>query len=189
MADVKFTYRGYEIHFSMNSEEWYCNEIEMLSKTHRDGTVSSSYLSSPKLPEVKAGIDKFLTEMRKAAGVEAFIISGATSKPEKRNCMVVEYHGTKRNYADKKPEHKASTMAIRHGNGKPSRVEGSLRDMMPNTPEALAAFEEAVEAHKALEAARLHYVGVFARIPRLQPEDIPGLVKVYKIQNPEEVDT
>lgn len=178
-SDVKCIYRGYEITYNENTEEWNCYDI--------NSSYSSSG-SSPKLAAIKARIDKMLVDMRKAEAVEAFVINAsASSEPSKTNCMVTEYVGTDRNgYTRDAPfEPKVATMALRRGNNKPSRQELFINNLMPNTKEALEAYEDALAAYRAVKAARAVYQERLNAIPRLSLEDIPGLVEVYKIQHPE----
>jgi hypothetical protein len=180
---LKLIYRGYEIQYNDATEHWYCLDIQALvsrGKRRVGGgldEVHSDLLSDASLKKVKAEIDKFLAEMRKGAGVEAYLIDGGG--PRMTPCMVVEYTGLKKTYSDKQPDHKVSTMAIRSGNSKPSRMEGSMRGIMPNTDEAHSAFAAAFAAAEKVREAQIEYERVFALIPRLQLEHIPELVKIH----------
>lgn len=181
MTTIKTIYRGYEITYNENTEEWACYDL------------NSSYAtgSSPKLAAIKARVDKMIVGMRKAAAVEAFEINtNASSKPSKNNCMVIEYVGTDRNgYTRDAPiEAKVATMAIRRDNDKPTRKETFLNGIMPNTREALEAYEDAMSAYLEVQKARATYQERLDAIPRLSLDDIKGLVEVYENQQskPEE---
>lgn len=179
---IKLIYRGYEIQFNSSTEHWYCTAIESLTNRGKAEDVYSNALSSASLKKVKDGIDKFLAEMRKANGVEAYLIADSgrgANNPIMTPCMVVEYNGLKKTYADKQPDHKVSTMAIRYSNSKPSRAEGSMQEIMPNTDEAHSAFAVAVAAAEKIREAEKEFKKAFAAIPRLQLEDIPELVKIH----------
>lgn len=174
MTKVSTIYRGYEIEYSDNNEEWFCHDL------------TDSYgVSYPKLSTVKAKIDNMISALRKKSTVEAFgLIGGPGGKPVMTPCIVTEYIGEgKESKYDRGPLFpKVAAMAIRKGKERPSRREIGLSSIMPNTPEALAAFEIAMDAYLAAMAASNRYKEAFDAIPRLQLEHIQPLVDIYNAQ-------
>lgn len=173
MTKVSTFYRGYEIEYSDNSEEWFCHD---LTETYG--------VTYPKLSTVKAKIDQMLLTLRKKSAVEAYGIFGGSSKPEMGACMVTEYLGSKKTSKyDRDPAAPmVAVMSIRKGKEKPSRREVHLASIMPNTPEAHAAFEAAMDAYLEAQKASNRYREAFASIPRLQLDHIKTLVEIYDSQ-------
>lgn len=183
MPNISTTYRGYEITYNENTEQWNCYDLE--------SSYSGKDSSSPKLSTIRAKIDKMVTDMRKAAAVEAFEINtNHTSKPSKRNCIVTEYLGNVKGRYSWEPEitPKVASVSLRNGKSKPTRSEIAITMIMPNTREALEAYEDAAAAYREIEKARAVYAERLAAIPRLSLDDIKALVEIHENQqsNPEQ---
>ena len=172
MAEIKTTYRGHEIAYGENSDEWYCRDLEAGGGSHAS------------LAKLKAKIDKMYLDLRKKAAVKAFELGdgGWNGKPTINETTIIEYVKA---FAEKDwkgvlgaTRHKVAYVATRRGNERASRAEMELSALMPDTPEAHAAFTEAVRlaeiaaaAHKAAEAA-------LKAVPRLTLDDIGELVRI-----------
>lgn len=169
MTDLRTEYRGYEIRYNDNSDEWTCSDIGRKN-------------SAPTLSKMKANIDDYLRSIRKEASVICYELSrhGGLKLTE---ATVTEYigpkidgsswGGTPRHVAG----HKVAVAAKWSGNDKVSRREQSLSDCVPMTPEAAEAITEARRLEAIAKAATAAYEQAVAAIPRLTLEDVSGLVK------------
>lgn len=172
MAEITTTYRGHEIRYGENSDEWYCSDLESGGQSHAS------------LAKLKAKIDKMYLDLRKKAAVKAFEINtGYYEKPSLNETTVIEYVGQAkvRDYSKgghTLGPHKVACVATRRGNDRPSRAEMEMSGLMPDTPEAHAAFAEALRLAEIAEAARKVAVATQAAVPRLSLDDIADLVKI-----------
>lgn len=123
-------------------------------------------------------------DLRKKAATKAFELGGGgwNGKPTINETTIIEYV---KPFAEKSWKgvegalrHKVACVATRRGNERASRAEMELTALMPDTPDAHAAFAEALrlaeiaaEAHKAAAAA-------LDAVPRLALEDISELVRI-----------
>lgn len=135
--------------------------------------------------KVKASIDKMYVDLRKRNAVACFELSGGYSDntPGKTAGTVVEYLKPEhtrdcKTSQIKSTDHKVAVVAKRSSNERAARAEKRLSGLMPDTPEALAAFEAAVEAHAKVKEAMAVYREAFARIPRLSLSDISELKRI-----------
>lgn len=179
MAEIETTYRGHLIRYGENSDEWYCADLESGNKSHAS------------LGKLKAKIDKMYLDLRKKAAIKAFEISGNSvyngGVPSIEEGMVVEYIGQAKSYVSSanrgsggyvEGAHKVAMIATRRGNERPSRAEKTIGEIMPDTPEAHAAFAEAVRLAQIAKAAVAAAVEALKAVPRLTIDDIPDLVKI-----------
>lgn len=168
-------YRGYEIRWNDNLEEWSCDDL------------SGKLRSSDKPSKLKAAIDKMYLDRRKAAAVAVLEVTyGGHSRGELIDAKVTEYLGSRRDsrYVKGKSEyydrHKVAVSALRGSNDKISRQEKELTDLAMDTPEVREAYarysdlyNQAKELDRQANAAR-------EAIPRLTIEDIKPLVELYE---------
>ena len=168
---IEVTHRGYTITFNENSDEWYCREL------------SGKSYSAPKLSTIKASIDRMLLSVRKKSAITCYEVSGGHSRdPSKTEAQIVEFITTKneRDYSGKAkpPVHIVASVAQRRGSAKASRREVSIADLMPDTPEAHAAFDRLVKATEREVAAHKETLAALNAIPRVTFEMITDLVKL-----------
>jgi len=163
---IETTHRGYRITYSENAEEWSCLDL--------------SY-SHPKLGTVRSRIDKLLLDERKRAGVPCYRIEG--HRGTRTAASVVEFLKTTQHKSiydrDKREDrHKVAIVSQPSGRERPSRSEAELSDLMPDTPEANAAFERAAELHRIANEAAKAAREALALIPRLTLDDIAELKRI-----------
>ncbi|RWX72558.1 hypothetical protein [Mesorhizobium sp. M2A.F.Ca.ET.039.01.1.1] len=178
MADIEATHRGYVIRFNENSDEWYCSELGS----------TSGYYSSPSLSKIKARIDKMLLDVRKKSAFPCFEIGGWThARAEKSEAQITEYLGRGKSYNHKLNHgsggyepgpHRVASVAQRGANEKASRKEIEINTLMPDTPEAHAAFVLFEEACRREQAAKKATKAAFDAIPRVTLDMIPDLVRI-----------
>ena len=169
-------YRGFEIKWNGNREEWYCYDID-----GKDG-------SSPKPSKIKAAIDKMYLSRRKASSVAVLEIAygGGFTRGTLIDAMVTEYVGpiVERDYSTpngrKIVGHKVAVVAERKDNRKASRRELRLDTLASDTPEVRAAYDEYIRLFE--ESRRVAKLAEAAQkaIPRLRLEDINPLVELYE---------
>ena len=168
---IEVEHRGYTIRFNENSDEWYCSAL------------SGKSYSAAKLSTVKAAIDRMLLSVRKASAYPCYEIGGSYHRdPMKHSAKIIEFVGTKieRDYSNrpKPPKHIVASVAQRNHSEKASRREVNISELMPDTPEAHAAFalfENACAREREAHAATL---AAFDAIPRVTLDMIPDLVKI-----------
>lgn len=171
--DITTTHRGYEIIYIETKEGWMCPDLD-------GGGYGGEIFDT--LAEVKAKINDMVASMRKEASVPAFFVSTG-HPPSLLSSLVTEYLGLKRDvYGKPTFEGKVASMAIRGASKKPTRAEHAIGQFAPNTPEAVAAFGEALKLYEAAKEATKKYEAAIAAIPRLTKDDIAGLVKIYEDQ-------
>lgn len=168
MTEIKIEHRGYTIRFNENADEWTCSEAD--------------YYSSPSLSKVKAKIDKMLLDVRKASSVTVFEISHGFGRMSRYESKLTEFVKTKH---DKDwrgnalpPSHIVASVAARDGTKKPARREMKLSDMMPDTPEAHAAYAACETLFREAKAAEKRAIAAFDAIPRVTLDDIRALVRL-----------
>lgn len=173
MSDpIKTEYRGHAIFYGENSDEWHCNDVG------RSGASSSS------LAKVKQAIDKMYLDLRKKAATPCFEI-GIYNRGQRTESVCIEYiepvwEGGGWNTAVPRhvANHKVAVVAKRDGSTKPSRRETKLSELMPDTPEAEAAWQEFKRLCAIAEAANKAANAAFDAIPRLTVDDIAALVEI-----------
>lgn len=185
MQEIKTIYRGYEIIFRDNSEEWCCTE---LVGSYGNG---SSY---PKLSTVKAKIDNMIASLRKKSTVSVYDIQAGDGYGNKRisisPAIITEYIGQKSSSRhDKSAAHRVATMAVRGGKSKPSRTEGLMTHFMLDTPENHAAVDLARAAHVEVVEAIKRLKDAVEAIPRVTLDDIRPLVDIYEAQQEQPTET
>ena len=173
---IEVNYRGYMIRFNENSDEWWC------------GDLSGKSYASPKLSTVKAAIDRMLLSVRKESAVTCFEIGGGyTANPYKVEAKIVEFIKTKQDHDWKgnprPPVHIVASVAQRSGSSKASRREVNIADLMPDTPEAHAAFERLLEAAERERIATQATKAAFDAIPRVTLDMISNLVKIAEVSD------
>lgn len=170
MADIVVEHRGYVIRFNENADEWACHD--------------AGYYSSPSLAKVRARIDKIALDTRKKAAVDCFEISGGSwrSTAEKVPAKIIEFIKTK---ADKDyrgnplpPKHIVASVAQRSMSERASRKEVYLAELMPDTPEAHAAFARFDDACKRLREAQKAADEALKAVPRMTIDMIDELVRI-----------
>ncbi|RWI96392.1 MAG: hypothetical protein EOR22_06430 [Mesorhizobium sp.] len=176
MAEITTTYRGHEIRYGDNTDEWYCGDLESGNNSH----VS--------LAKLKAKIDKMYLDLRKQGAVKAFEIQGYGGDiPRLAEATIVEYLGQGKTYNSRTNHgsggyvagpHKIAVVATRRGNERASRAEQTFDDIMPDTPEAHAAFAEAVRLAQLARAAQAAATAALKAVPRLSLDDIRELVRI-----------
>lgn len=173
---IEVIHRGYTIRFNENSDEWACHD--------------AGYYSSPKLSNVKQRIDKMLLDERKKSALPCFEIGGAYHRQAKKTeAKIIEFVKTRveRDYSNrqKPPQHIVASVAQRSGSEKASRREVDISDLMPDTPEAHAAFVRFEEACAREQEAHEATTDAFNAIPRVTLDMIPALVRIAQAK-PEE---
>lgn len=164
-------YREHLIYWSDNEEVWRCSDINF---------------NHIKLAKVKEKIDALYLAMRKAAAVNCFYLDGY-DEPRLKEATVIDYrgpiHGTKSvNFhsvkTDEIVDHSmvVMTQAV-FSSEKKSRQTKHLSNLVPNTPEAMAKFDEARAIYHQIVTLK-NYLSLAVRaIPRLTLDDVAGLVK------------
>ncbi|MER9652501.1 hypothetical protein NKJ26_03150 [Mesorhizobium sp. M0152] len=179
MAGIETTYRGHTISYGENSDEWYCADLDHGGNSH----VS--------LAKLKAKIDKMYLDLRRKAAVKAFeISSGPYERPSLNEATVIEYVGQAKTYNSRAPgggryelgAHKVAVIATRHGNDRASRAEKEIQTLMPATPEAHAAFAEAIRLAEIARAAKTEADAALKAVPRLSLDDIAELVRIKETE-------
>ncbi|TIT80123.1 MAG: hypothetical protein E5W57_04120 [Mesorhizobium sp.] len=176
MAEIETTYRGHLIRYGENSDEWYCSDLESGNNSHAS------------LAKLKAKIDKMYLDLRKKAAVKAFEINpGYMGRlPECIEATVTEYLKTftEKNWkgVEGPTRHKVAAVALRRDNDRASRAEKELANLMPDTPEAHAAYAEALRLYEVTKAAQLAADEAFKAIPRLSLDDIRELVRIKETE-------
>jgi len=162
---IETTHRGYRITYSENAEEWSCLEL--------------SY-SHPKLETVRSRIDKLLLDERKKAGVSCYQIDHQGGRTAANVVEFIKTTKSKDYHGRETPatRHRVAIVAQRAGRERPARSEAELDNLMPDTPEANAAFERAAElqriANEAAKAAR----EALKLVPRLTLDDVAELKRI-----------
>lgn len=170
MADIIIDHRGYVIRFNENADEWSCHD--------------AGYYSSPSLAKVRARIDKMLLDTRKKAAVDCFELSGGAYRGsvDKIPAKIIEFVKTKpdKDYRGNPlpPKHIVASVAQRSMSEKASRKEVELSELMPDTPEAHAAFARLEEACKRLREAQNATNEAFKAVPRMTIDMIEELVRI-----------
>jgi hypothetical protein len=177
MNSIEIEYRGHVIRYSENADEWTCYDL-------------NSY-SSPKLSNVKQRIDKMYLDQRRKSALPCYILEGGYDihgPLRKIEASIIEYVGPEhrrdhsRGMTADVVDHKVATTAVRHGNERASRTVSELSGLMADTPEALAAFDQAVALYKKARAAWDAYREAVKQIPRVSLDDIPDLVRIASNQ-------
>lgn len=171
MSHIATEYRGYRIVWSDNGDEWVSYD-------------AGKGISSPSLAKVKAAIDRIHLSERKASAVRVFEISDH-SGDSKVESLIVEYLGPKMGSywsgnGGQVEDHRVAVVAQRSGSSKKSRKEVELSSLMPDTPEAQAAFEAYHEKKVIADEARKRAKAAFAAIPRVDVGHIQPLVSLYE---------
>lgn len=165
---IETEYRGYNIRFSENEDEWRCYDAG-------DG------IKHPKLSGVKAKIDSLLLAERKIGATMCFEIDKYRGCVSLTESTVIEYLGPKLERRNNIPFIAAQKVAVvsrRRGNTKSARREDTLDGLAPDSDETRAAWAEAQRLHVILAAAQKTYDAAVKAIPRLTLADIQPLVKI-----------
>lgn len=168
---IETEYRGHKITYSENSDEWRCWDIEY---------------SNISMQKVKAKIDAFYLKLRKESAVPCYELS-SYGVPSKTESTIIEFVKTveQRAWATNKLtklEHKVAVVARRSGNDRASRRETEINSLMPETPEALAAFSKAEHLYADVKKATDAFNEAFAAIPRIKLEDVSELKRIKEAQ-------
>lgn len=126
--------------------------------------------------EAPAGV---VERLRDEAAVDCFEIR---QSGDKLPAKVTEYVDTQRvarfGANGDQVEHVVAVIAVRPGYSKPTRREHRLSKLMPDTPEALAAWEEYLAASKTALEANKAAGAAFDKIPRLSVDDVAELRRI-----------
>jgi hypothetical protein len=173
MGSITTEYRGHEIRYDQNADEW--TSYDLAGKTK----------SSPSLSKIKAAIDAMYLAERKANATACLEVRNHTSL-KVVDATLVEYlgptierslHSQMRRISD----HKVASVARREGSSKPSRCEMPLSCFAPLSPETDAALVRVREAETVLRRAQKAYKDAVAAIPRVTLDDIADLVRLSGI--------
>jgi len=161
---MKTEYRGHNITYSENSDEWNCYDIGY---------------SNISMQKVKAKIDAFYLKLRKASAVQCYEISGH-GRIQKTESTIIEFVKTVEQKAWStgkvtRTDHKVAVVARRDGNERASRRETDIQMLMPETEEAHAAFAEAERLYERVVKAQKEFDTAYAAIPRVTLADIEAL--------------
>ncbi len=172
VSNISTEYRGYKISFGDNSEEWSCSEL--------------SFYGFPKLSTLKARVDKMLLDVRKKSAVSCFEITHRDTS--KTPGTIVDYvkmrhdNDYARGYVDGKlpkiAKHVVAVVAQRSNSDRAARGEKDLDGLMPDTPEALAAFEVYAEKVRLYREAGKAADMAYAAVPRVTVEMIAELKRI-----------
>lgn len=176
-------YRGYEIKWSDNADEWVCYDAG-------EGVSGSSLL------KVKEAIDRINLKARKDAAVPCIELHSSSRGIGKTESMIVQYIGPKidrvgsyfEGYTQAITGHKVATVGKRRGNKKATRSVNELHKLMPDTPEAHAALAIADQLRKVAIEADAMADAAFKLIPRMQLSDVQRLVEITQTENGENDD-
>lgn len=167
--EIIVNYRGHEIRYNHNADEWMCSELD------------GGYITNPRLSKVKERIDKMYLDIRKKNAVpvvEVAKLSWFSRDEAIVEGMVVEYLGGS----------KIAVVSQRMGAKKASRAERQLKDVAPDTPEVREAISEYLKAHEETAKARRVEDEMFDKIPRLSIHAIQKLVDIHVNGDTEEED-
>lgn len=170
---IKIEYRGIIVTYSDNFDEWWASEMNY---------------SNVSLAKVKARIDKFYLDQRKASAVECFEISQNHHLADNKatESTIIEFVKTRYgrvNYdttpATREVEgYQVAVIARREGRERAARRETDLKYLMPNTPEALAAFDHANELRRIANAHERAARDAFEAIPRVTVDMVAELKRI-----------
>lgn len=175
MSDaLSLNYRGYTISWSDNRDMWVCFD-------------AGRGVENVSLLKVKEAIDRLNLTERKAAATPCFEISDYHGRGTKTESSIVQYLKPEFKHRkwgdDGEPEiedHKVAVVARRDGSERASRRETGLNSLMPDTPEAHAAFETYQKCRAiAFEADAIAKMA-FKAVPRVQLTDIQKLVDLHE---------
>lgn len=171
--EIEINYRGYKLYWSDNRDMWCCHEAG-------DGIESQSLL------KLKEKIDVLNRRDRKAAATPCYELNEHSAKIIEAEVIQYLKPRIHRSYykADEEPEieHRVAVVARRRGNERASRREMAMKALMPETPEALAAFKLFERCKQIEKAAQEISMIAWKAIPRLQPADIQKLVDLYEAE-------
>jgi len=170
---LKTEYRGYEIRYSENQDEWVCYDCGV---------------TEPTLSKAKAKIDALHLKMRKAAATPCYEIREDGFTVGLEDATVIQYRGENWEepwMSSKKARfrgHRVASMCQRGVSSRKSRRDCYLHTLVPQTEEARAAAAEAARLGEIAKAADKAYREAIDAIPRLDIEDIEGLVEASSAQ-------
>ncbi|MEP1253729.1 MAG: hypothetical protein ABJI29_03165, partial [Alphaproteobacteria bacterium] len=140
----------------------------------------------PTLTKAKEKIDKMHLKLRKESAFPCYEIAMS----ETRECVrvkadeatVIDYLGRKesRSWSSREVKfegHKVASMARRGGSARRARRETLLHLLAAQTPEVHAAIEEADRLGEIAHAAKVKFQEAFRAIPRVEFDEIAGLVE------------
>jgi hypothetical protein len=165
MERIITEYRGHQIEYSHNADEWNCFDVGY---------------SSSKLSNVRSRIDKFYLDIRKNSAISCFELehNGHGKTP----AMIIDFIKQKQDRSWdgklKEIDHIVSVVAKRAGKQKQSRREAKITELMQDTPEAEAAYQVYVEKYHLYLKAQREYHAAKQAIPRVKPEQIETLIKI-----------
>lgn len=170
---IETTYRGYKITWSENGDHWQCWE-------------AGAGIENKSLLKLKQAIDRLALTERKNAAYPCFEISDYHSEGRKTESQITQYMKRKVHRAwgkeEEKIEHVVAVVAKRDGSTKASRRETELHKLMPDTPEALAAWEIWRKLRRVAKIADDTAKEAFKAIPRVELADIQKLVDLYEAE-------
>lgn len=155
MTQIKTEHNGREITYAENQDIWRCWDLEMEAST---------------LSALKAKLDKFDADQRRVAQVPAFRIGSMYERPEKEPVQIVLVVAEKDIPEWHKSEGPQVWVVPTSKKGSKSRQKVSLSSLMPDTPEAAAAYEAFLQASEELRLAQASASIAFKAIPRVSLE-------------------
>lgn len=174
MSELCINYRGYEIKWNGNSEEWYCYEI------------AGKDYSNPRPSKIKAAIDKMYLDRRKKSSIPVLEITwgGSDSKSDLLDAVVTEYVSTgsensypkgNRGNSVRVVTHKVAVVASRGPNEKATRKEKLISELALDTPEVRDAYAHYLELYNLSRDYLKQATAAREAIPRLTFEDVKKL--------------
>lgn len=165
---MKTEYRGYDISYSENQDEWNCYDIGF---------------SHEKLSRVKAKIDDMHRKLRKANAFHCLDIS-SHREASVTEATIVEYLGPIRKSKSFErvgtgeiEDHEVAYMSARTSlSERKSRHKGRISSLVLNTPGNLSRIDEARDLHEQAKALAEKARDVLRCLDRPTIEDIAGLV-------------
>lgn len=173
MADLVIHYRGHEIKWSENMEEWTCYDL------------SGKVRSADKPSKIKSAIDKMYLDRRKSMAISVLEIAhGGHSRAEMIDAKVTEYLRCQKDSSwssKKNPDrHFVAVSALRGGNDRMSRVEKEITELAMDTPEVRAAYAAYSEAYAKSQEWLKEANKLREAIPRLTVEAIQPMIDLYE---------
>lgn len=162
---IETEHRGYIIRYSENEDLWVCYDCRVRESS---------------LARAKAKIDGLHRQMRKAAAVACYVIDTRTEEDlNLLDAKAIDYLGEKfEGYTQRKSVgHEVAVMTTRRGNERPGRTTMRLQDLVaedPSLPERLNEINRLRAVRRRAQAAEKAAIDA---LPRVQFEDIAGLVE------------
>lgn len=172
--ELVINYRGHEIKWSENMEEWTCYDL------------SGKVKSAEKPSKIKAAIDKMYLDRRKASAIPVLEITygGGGTRSELIDAKVTEYVKCIKSssWSSKPPpdRHVVAVSALRSGNDRPTRLEKEITELAIDTPEVRDAYAAYLDAYTTSQQWLKKANELREAIPRLTLDDIKPMVELYE---------